>query len=194
MVRPTSGMAMAMSLLLALCGPGLAQDGRRDSIEISLGLGAAFGGEYTVEDDWETDYGTAAGFYGKTALDYFPIEYFGMGLYLAGGNTSNRYHGTIDMLEVGLGLKPRLPIELTETLDFLVTPSLYIGYRGLFPENCDSSEGLGLNFGVDLRLRSEQLEFFVEPGFLTQPTGGNDETWVTFGPIGYMLFGVGFSF
>jgi hypothetical protein len=181
-------------LLLPVCGTGLAQDSPRPSLEASVALGVVFGGEFTEEDDWEIDYETDAGFYGKTSLDFFPIEYFGMGLYLAGGTTSTERYGDTGMLEVGVGIKPRLPFELTDTLDFLVTPSLYLGYRGLFPEESDSIDGLGLNVGFDLRLRSEDhWEFFVEPGFLTQPTGG-DDTDVTFGPIGYVLFGVGLSF
>ena len=85
--------------------------------------------------------------------------------------------------------------EIAQNLDFIFTPGLSIGFRYFGVEITDDIVGLGINLGFDLRLRfSDRYDVWLEPGFVTQPAGGNSDTDVTFGPIGYVLLGVGMAF
>jgi len=181
------GMWIALLSILAL--PTSSQAG----FELSTGLGGHFGGE--VDTDIGT-FDTDGGYLQKISLDFFPTRYLGLGLYNAFGTTALGGVDDTILVEVGLAIKPRLTAEdLLGDVDLLVTPDIMIGYRGLFPDTLDSSSGLALNFGLDLRARWDNgFSAFIEPGFFAQPVGGNSDTDVTFSPIGFVLLGVGYAY
>lgn len=103
-----------------------------------------------------------------------------------------------DFLELGISFKPRFFIEP----DIAVKPGLNIGYRiaqrelliGYESSDTDtSSQGLGVNLSVELQfMQPGDYIFFVEGGFITQPSGGNSDADVTWGPILYLTCGIAF--
>ncbi len=195
-MRTLSALAFA-AFAMTSAAMGQGTEGRLP-IEASLGIGAAFGGDVTFENaGGSEDVDHDSGFIMKLEGDLFPIKYFGFGAYL--GFTASsldvpRDDG-MDLFEFGVAAKGRIPV-LTDPVEFFITPGLYFGYRRtMFEADIDDADGLALNFGVDFRARFEKhFDVFIEPGFLTQPVGGNDDVDVTFGPIGYILFGVGYAF
>ncbi len=177
-------------LVLAL---GLPASGQAE-VEWSAGMGGQFGGDYTVEGvgDIETD----GGFLQRLGINWFPSQHIGFGGYFLFSTASSGFHGDIYVAEIGISIQPRLTLEnVVGEVDFLLTPDVMVGYRGTFPEAGDNAHGLGLNLGLNLRARWDNgFSVFLEPGFLTQPVGGNDAADVTFSPIGYAIVGVGAAF
>jgi hypothetical protein len=161
--------------------------------ELGLGIGGSFEGEYDTD---AASFAAFGGYFQRIELDKFFNRYVGVGTYLNFGAPSSNPNGRVITVEWGLAFKPRLTFdELSDKVDFLVTPEFQIGYRGLFPEFGDASSGLGLNFGLDLRARFyNNVDLFIEPGFLAQPVGGNDATNLTFSPIAYLVIGLGTTF
>jgi hypothetical protein len=190
--------ALAASTVLittSLCFALPAWSGTAHPWEASLGLGAQFGGTVDVTNGFSREVDNDAGFAMKANLDYFPVQYFGFGPVLSYASTYNGLDGNINVAGFGLELKGRAPFrDLLGSADLLVTPELGITYRRSIPAVGLATDGLGINFGLDLRLRWRRLELFIEPGFETQPSGGNDLVFSTFGPIGYVIVGTGFAF
>jgi hypothetical protein len=184
----------ASALLASTLGAGsLERD--RYPMEASLGIGVLFPGTVTYGDD-STDADTDAGFMMKLDLDYFPIKYLGVGAFLTAAFPGVE-DSTLKSFEIGPAIKGRFPIPIDQQFTLLITPGFSVGYRGISGEFLGESRysnGLALDFGVDLRLQWDHLEFFIEPGFITQPVGGTSEVDLKFGPIGYTLFGVGYAF
>lgn len=103
-----------------------------------------------------------------------------------------------DFLEFGVALKPRFFIGP----DMALKPGLNLGYRManrellMGYEAADTntkSKGLGVNLSVELQfMQNDDYIFFVEGGFLSQPSGGNSDADVTWGPILYLTCGLAF--
>jgi hypothetical protein len=182
-------------LVFGVTSGALAQERHGNGLELSAGLGAHFGGDVNV-DPPDRDFEVDEGFYGKLTFDFFPIQYLGLGVYASFATSEHEFTGDINMAEVGLGIKPRVPVmDAIGSADLLITPGLSIGYRGLFTDELDDSDGLGINLGLDLRLRWDRIAVFIEPGILSQVAGGNSDADVTFAPvIGYAIAGVGVNF
>ena len=80
--------------------------------------------------------------------------------------------------------------EVTDDVDLLITPGVGVGYR----VDDEGTDGLALNFGVDLRARFAGFDLFIEPGVLSQPVGSDAGREQTFRPLPYALFGAGIRF
>ncbi len=187
--------------LLGLCCAGMsvaagAEAGTYQPWELSAGLGIQFPTSYTAGSG-SAAVGVAAsnGVYTRVGLDRFFGEYLGAGLHFGYAATSTSPDGDVSIPEVGLALKGRYPIhQLLGDADFLITPALSLTYRRFAPERSSGSHGMGVNLGVDLRLRWASIDFFVEPGFLSQPIGGSGPVERTFDPHAYFLVGFGIPF
>ena len=103
-----------------------------------------------------------------------------------------------DFLELGIAFKPRFFI----APDMALKPGLNLGYRianrellmGYEAADTNTkSTGMGVNLSVELQfMQKDDYIFFIESGFLTQPTGGNSDASVTWGPILYITCGLAF--
>ena len=99
------------------------------------------------------------------------------------------YSADGSFIEFGIAFKPKFMVSPTVA----IKPGLNIGYRKMeTDESSYDAEGLGLNASVEIQFQVKGMLFFIEPGFLSQPAGGNDNTDITFGPIGYINVGVCF--
>jgi hypothetical protein len=173
------------------------------NIEGSFAIGVLMPGEVTLENGYEVDVDTDAGFIVRPSLDYFFTEQvlsqglffrFGLGGYLQAAFTGFDQGDDFTMVELGPVLKARFSAPIDDQMTFHFTPGLAIGYRRILLDDLDDVNGMAINLGFDLRLQWNQVEFSLEPGFITQPVGGNGDFDLTFGPIPYLLFGVGFAF
>ena len=69
---------------------------------------------------------------------------------------------------------------------------LSIGYRSLNIES-ENGDGLAINFSCELDLeKADNMDPFVEFGFITQPAGGNADVDLTWAPIVYIGIGAHF--
>jgi len=95
------------------------------------------------------------------------------------------------LLEFGLMFGPNF-----EVGDMNLITTAEIGYRTTSVDESGISnlDGLGLNFNAALWIKpSESICPKVELGFITQPTGGNDDTSVTWSPYWYIGGGIVFN-
>jgi hypothetical protein len=163
-------------------------------LEVNFALGGQFGGDIYF-DPPDRDFDADGGVLIKLGLDYFTSETLGLGVYLSYGE-GEVISEDFDYIEIGFAIKPRLTREdVIGSYDLLITPGFYVGYRKISADSVDDIDGLALNLGIDIRLRFENgFAVFIEPGFITQPDGGNDDADVTFSPLGVFTVGVAYSF
>lgn len=78
---------------------------------------------------------------------------------------------------------------------FQISPGIALGYQTIDSDNLDSKvEGFSPGAFVDLSFPlSKVLRGSGEVGFISQPSGGNEDTEVTFGPIFYLAAGISFG-
>lgn len=182
----------AMVSLLSTSVPQVASA----QLEVSFGMGGQFGGDVYF-DPPDTEFEADGGFAFKLAGDYFFSDIMGIGAFLDFGEGEIR-GADFDYVTIGFALKPRLTLEdaINDNIDLMAGPAFYVGYRRIQADGAaDDADGLALNFGIDLRARLENgISVFVEPGFISQAKGGNDDFDIEFDPIGFFLIGVGYEF
>jgi len=158
--------------------------------EIGVSAGSWFSGDVDIE-------GTKAEKDGSMTLkayaDYYLAPKFAMGVFvnllpnvkIAGEKASGS--------EIGVSIKPR--ICLGEK--FVIKPALSIGYRVLNPETegIESFKGLGVDGAVELQYYvNDKLIIYAEPGFYSQPNGGNGDFSLSWSPLGYINVGIAVPF
>jgi hypothetical protein len=135
------------------------------------------------------------GLYAKLNADYFLNQHFGFGLYGTYWMPKSPYYGDIDSFGVGVDLKPRYIFpEAIGKMDFGISLIGSVGYRGSDVPELGFVSGLNLGVGIELALRMNRFSILLEPGFQTQPAGGNDASAVTFGPIFHITAGFAVRF
>ncbi|WP_319478308.1 outer membrane beta-barrel protein [Marispirochaeta aestuarii] len=96
--------------------------------------------------------------------------------------------------EIGMGIKPRFFI----SPEISIKPGLNIGYRSLSSDSeyGDDVDGLAVNLSIEgqYHLANSPVIPFLDIGFLSQPTGGNDYADITWAPIMYLSFGAAYGF
>ncbi len=111
---------------------------------------------------------------------------FGFFFQYAPSVTLSLVEGSGTMMEYGATFKTTLQSES----DMVMKAGLNIGYRTITASGIDDIEGLGLNASLRMIPQNKDSKLYFDVGFLTQPTGGNDLTEVTFGPIIYLGAGL----
>lgn len=146
-----------------------------------------------IEDDIEKE----SSFMFRAIADTYLMPKFAVGVYFNYSAPSFSYYsmeGDATMTEFGITMKPRFVMGPR----IAIKPGFNIGYRKFesditINDKKLSIEGLGLNLSVEIQfMTSGNYIFYLEPGFLAQPAGGNNDTDVTFGPIFYILGGICF--
>ena len=158
------------------------------SNEFSVSLGYMFEGEVYM---WEPNFYGSVGetFLIKAEFDHYfggLAGKFGIGAYYSFANPY--YDGFEEVMqhEIGAVIKLRLPIGD----NFQIKPGAYFGYR-LYGDN--AGQGLGINGSVALQYQlNEKIKPFLELGILSQPTGGNDDTDITYSPVFQVSAGITF--
>jgi hypothetical protein len=76
-----------------------------------------------------------------------------------------------------------------------IRPGAAVGYQTIDIEGADSTKGFDLGAFVEVAhvVPGRRLEWLLELGFITQPSGGNADIDLSFGPIFYVAGGVGFG-
>ncbi len=197
----TASSLLSLSLAVGVSGclsvaegapPRLQRDdeGGKRGFELSAGLGILGAGKAEVED---VTYVTDSEVYGRVSLDHFGESgEVGLGAFVDTGTIDYGLpSGDARFTTVGLAVKGRyFDFEVTDDVDLLITPGVGVGYR----VDDEGTDGLALNFGVDLRARFAGFDLFIEPGVLTQPVGSDAGREQTFRPLPYALFGAGIRF
>jgi hypothetical protein len=124
----------------------------------------------------------------KADASYFSDSFskrFGFGIYYTFGEPFYAFYDVVSQHEFGLVIKAKF----SASRMLLIVPTVYVGYRSYDGE---AGEGLGLNFSTIFQFPMDNISPFVDIGFMTQPTGGNDETDITYSPV--FIIGGGVSF
>ncbi len=139
-----------------------------------------------IVDDYVTK---DAGFLVRAFYDAYVAPKFAAGVYF---NYSSVTIEDVDgsITEFGGALKYRF----LATPTVAIKPGLNIGYRKLSAdESTLDGDGMGANLSVEIQIQlSGDMIFFIEPGFLAQPAGGNEDFDITWAPIVYINAGICF--
>jgi hypothetical protein len=92
------------------------------------------------------------------------------------------------LISVGGTIKPRFM--LSENLQ--LRPGLAFGYNAMKNDQMkDASNGLNVGMQIELTTKLQDgVGFVAELGFISQPTGGNDDGDITFPPIIFLTIGL----
>jgi len=155
--------------------------------EMSISGGFLLPGEAYVEEFDvypETDLSPMISF----SYDTYQISSVGFGAFLNVASLSvEEESGT--MFTLGAAIKPRWMVGAAKdrTLDI----GLLIGYRSVSSDEFDDSiEGLALNLLVEYTKPGATRDLIFSGGFISQPTGGNEDITVTWAPIFHIGIGV----
>ncbi len=164
-------------------------DNSTDTMDIAISGNFWLPGTVNVEG---TDVDKTAGILLRVFVDSYIAEKFCVGAFLNLAKPTFEY-GSIsesgDMYEFGVALKY---VTMLNTMRFKM--GLNIGYRKINNDLLDDAiEGLGVNLSAELQFNPQaDIIPFIEGGFLTQPSGGNEDVEVTWSPILYFGGGVAF--
>ena len=140
--------------------------------------------DHEVSVDSETNYGVGID------LNYIMIPRLSMGLYLMMSNVLvDDIDDTITFVSLGGSIRPRFSLG---SVDF--RPGFVIAYNQFNSEYkyADGVSGLNIGFFGLIAIPMDSFELILEPGFYSQPVGGNSDYEVTFAPSWYFLTGVEF--
>ena len=175
---------------LPLCHSTICAQGEKNEFGVSVGLLTA--GEYYVAE-FDVYQGTGSGLMLHTFYDHFVAEHFGLGVFFSFSRPElNFFEEPASYTEVGLALKPRFFLGD----NFTVKPGLNLGYRVInesFIE--DPVTGLGIDLTTEIQFNiAGAFKPYVDLGFITQPTGGNEDSDITFGPVFNARIGLAIPF
>ena len=180
-------MQRYLALTVALLVPAAASANEESDLDVSVSATYVLEGDnlYVAEADEFFYVGDGVLLKGE-AIRYLPAfsRRFGVGVFLQAGYLWYDGYEEIAMVEAGPAFSWRLQVE-----PFVVVPTLYFGYRHY---GDDAGDGLGINVSLQARYPRGRYTPFLDVGFLTQPTGGNDDTDITFSPV--FTLGAGLSF
>jgi len=160
--------------------------------EFSISLGYMFEGEMYA-DEFDAYFSVGETILIRAEYDYYLSDYIGIGpYYTLGFPFYSTYYEEVTMNEFGAVIKGRFPVGEQLT----IKPGVYFGYRAYSGDaylGVDPGNGMGLNVSVAAQYNLKgKIKPFVDLGILTQPSGGNDETNITYGPTFQMNFGITF--
>ena len=157
------------------------------SVFFSIKGGMAFANEIHVKRigdlDTESSYALAGN------LDFILIPKLSMGIFvLMVDVVPENSSKDATLLSFGMTIKPRFSLGT-----FNLRPSLNIGYNKTSSDfkYADDVAGLNMGFAAEIGIPMDNYEFIIEPGFYSQPVGGNDDYTITFAPAWYLVFGFG---
>jgi len=124
------------------------------------------------------------------SYDSYQISSLGFGVFLNAASLSVEGEGGT-MITLGGAVKPRWMVGAAK--DLTLDIGLGIGYRSVSSDEFeDSIQGLALNCLIELTKPMTTHDLIFSLGFISQPTGGNEDITVTWAPIFHL--GVGISF
>ncbi len=138
--------------------------------------------DHEVSFDTETSYGFGADF------NYIVIPRLSLGIYLTVGNiVPENSDYTATFISIGGSIRPRFSLG---KVDF--RPGFLIGSNQFSSDYkyADGVYGMNIGFSGLFAIPMESFEIILEPGFYSQPVGGNSDFEVTFVPSWYFLAGV----
>jgi hypothetical protein len=176
-----------VAVLVLICSsPASAQE---KTTEFGITGGLLLAGEvYLAEFDTWLD--TDTSLLVRLTYDSFQIPSLGFGGFLNFASV-----GVADesgtMVTIGGAIKPRWYLGAAK--DQTIDVGLNLGYRSVSSDAfTEDVSGLALNLSAEYMKPLGDRQLIVDVGFITQPTGGNDATDVTWDPIFYLTAGITF--
>jgi len=168
-------------------GAALPPDPVRESWAAGLRVGPLFPGSVWIDDEVELDTGT--GVVLAANVDAVVARRFSFGGYVLFAHIpSESGEDSATLKGLGVALRGRFGSFLQ------VRPGVLLGYQST---GGDFDEVMGMGVGVDVELATAVGTSDAFPllnfGFITQPTGGNDDIDLTFGPLFYLAGGIEFG-
>jgi len=198
-MKNASRILIALIFAVSMTSSAFAGNLENRSHDIGLYGGVLFPGTISIDSDVASiDVDSEMGFTLKGYFDQFVLPMFAVGVYGQYSSTTLTYGDlevSADMYEFGLTFKPKFMITPTSA----IKPGLEIGYRKSTRESfapddiLTDADGLALNMSAEVQFMLDNGYIFgITLGFITQPTGGNEEADVTWAPIFYALAGIVF--
>ncbi|HUS64776.1 MAG TPA: hypothetical protein VMZ28_09555 [Kofleriaceae bacterium] len=155
--------------------------------------GFLMSGSGTSESDFgDLDFDTESGLFVMGGVDAAMGPRLSIGGFLFYASTGIEDGPDAHITTVGGTIKGRFTAGKAE-----IRPGAAVGYQMMGGEafdGTDDSKGLGIGGLVEVAFpMTTQADFLGELGFISQPTGGNDDVDLTFGPIFYIVGGVAFG-
>lgn len=195
MVQPSrwrAALAASVSAaLLAASAPASAQAPAERTYSLGASAGVLFPGTLTIED---FDFDTGAGFQGRIAADFFLGNRLSMGPYLQYASTSATVFGT-DYDVTMLGIGGTIMGHFGNVSGGHFRAGIALGYQMSDIDAPGGEDVTGFGVGPILEYAHPVggASIFGHLSFITQPSGGNTNVDVTWGPIFTLAIGAEFG-
>ena len=157
--------------------------------EILIGLGVLLPGTVLIDGGTSVERDSTTSILAQLIYDDFSTSNASVGFYLNVGSVCMEYYeDPLSLFEGGITIRKKMKFE-----DKNLKAGVGLGYRMFSHSSLSGVTGLGLNAQAELQLGDPGQEHnipYIGVGFLTQLTGGNDDYWITFGPILMLVGGV----
>jgi hypothetical protein len=184
---PRSRHLLSLALLLAVT-PAAAQEA--SDVQLTLGAAVVLPGTVYVEPyDWDT--GTGFGL--SAALDYSIVPRLSAGLFV---QYTSAGFSEIDVTgkTTGFGAALKVIVGDPKKTHFKVGATLLYQMNSLDGADVDDAHGLGVGAIAELLYPvSPKVCAVGQLGFTSQPSGGNSDATVTWGPLFFVGAGVAFG-
>jgi hypothetical protein len=148
-------------------------------------------GTVTIEGVGDAD--TNMGWIINTAFDAMVAEKLSMGGYFFYSGTSEAETGNdngANVMTIGGTLRGRFPLKGGTQL----RPGVVFAYQITTGDAFDDLSGLNVGLSFDVAFPLKDFKAIVaELGFMTQPSGGNEDADITWGPMFYLTVGYEFG-
>ncbi len=187
--RWRAAFAASVSAALLAASPASAQAPAERSFSLGASAGVLFPGTVTIEDvDWDT----GTGFQGRIAADFFLGNRLSMGPYLQFASTS------LTELDYGvsmLGIGGTIMGHFGNVSGGHFRAGVALGYQMSDIDAPGGEDVTGFGVGPILEYAHPVggASVFGHLSFITQPSGGNTDVDVTWGPIFTLAIGAEFG-
>jgi hypothetical protein len=189
-----SAASLAAALTLALAVPAAAQPApssrevdRRFAVSATAGI--LFPGTITVGD---YDFDTNAGFNLRAAADFFVSPHISMGPYLQYA-TASASDADVDVAMIAIGGQLVGRFGPTSGGHFRAGIGFAYQIESVDASGMEDATGFGISPFLEYVYPVGQASWFGHVGFTSQPSGGNKDVDVTWGPIFTIAVGAEFG-
>jgi hypothetical protein len=181
-------LVSVMVILLMVLISTSAVQAQKQSWNMNIKGGIILPGTVTVEG-YDAD--TEMGWIGNLAFDALLAEKLSMGgFFYYSGITPEDFDEGANIMGIGGSLKARFTLKS----GMQIRPGVVFAYQMTSGDAFDDVNGFGVGFTGEVVFPLKDFNAIVaEIGFISQPSGGNEDVEVTWAPIFYLTLGYEFG-